>query len=69
MISLINSVIVGVLAGTVVGLLVPDQVWVAAGVGVLGFALAAVAQHRLQLRWRVSAPDPLPALPPPANQA
>lgn len=67
MISIINSVIVGVLVGVGAGLLVSDPIWPAATLGVLAFVLAAIAQHRFQLRLRTSAPDPLPPLPPDAH--
>jgi hypothetical protein len=62
MVGVINSVIVGVLIGSVVVMLV-DALWLAVTLGVLVFLGAVLIHHRVQLAWRTSVPSPLPPLP------
>jgi ABC-type sugar transport system permease subunit len=63
MVSVINSVILGVLVGAVVALLVEDALWLSVTAGALAFLASVLVHHRVQLAWRTSVPSPLPPLP------
>jgi hypothetical protein len=68
MVSVVNSVIFGVLIGALLAMLVEDVLWLSVLVGVLSFLGSVLIHHRVQLAWRTSVRSPLPPVPdvPPA---
>jgi Flp pilus assembly protein TadB len=65
MVGVINSVLIGAVAGFAVAAIVGDQLWASVLAGVVVFAIAVVLQERYQLRARYRKPDPFANAPQP----
>jgi threonine/homoserine/homoserine lactone efflux protein len=62
MVSVINSVIAGVMVGALVSL-VADHLSISVIAGVAAFIGAVVVHQRVQMSWRTREPSPLPQMP------
>jgi len=63
MVSVINSVIVGVVVGALMSRLAPGVTWAQILVGGLVFVAAVALHQHIQMAWRTREPSPLPPLP------